>query len=219
MSNIVVQFYIFVRCLYTKSLHISANPTTTFLAVLLLFVQCVRRFYETHFVQIFSSTSRMNLTHYVVGYFHYFGAFVAILAQARGFVREPAAVGVGLQWRDCGWVHWLAVGGFLYAWYHQFMSNLILARLRCNASGTVVTQKHLIPSGGYFEVVSSPHMLFEVLLYVMLYLLVQNNTSWLFVVCWVLTNQIENAWLTQKWYQATFPNYPAQRRAIFPVLL
>lgn len=201
--------------------YITANPTTTFLAVLLLFVQCVRRFYETHFVQIFSATSRMNLTHYVVGYYHYFGAFVAILGQAHGFVRQKAplaAQSTALQWSDVGVAHWLAVALFMYAWYHQFESNLILARLRQRPDGSVATQKHLVPSGGFFELVSSPHMLFEVLLYVAVYMLLPHNSSWLFVLCWVLTNQIENAWLTHKWYLATFAEYPSDRRVIFPWL-
>lgn len=86
-------------------------------------------------------------------------------------------------------------------------------------TGTIVTQKHLLPVGGYFDKVSSPHMFFEVMIYVALYLIVHNNSSWLFVLCWVLTNQIENAWLTHKWYLATFPDYPVERRAIFPMCL
>lgn len=204
-----------------ETFYFAANPTTTFLAVMLLFIQCVRRFYETHFVQIFSTSSRMNITHYVVGYYHYFGAFVAILAQAHGFVRQDDAVrdsGCMLQWGDCNSVHWLAVVLFLYAWFHQFESNLILARLRRRPDGSVATQKHLVPFGGFFELVSSPHMMFEVLLYVALYMLLPHNTSWLYVLCWVLTNQIENAWLTHKWYLKTFPDYPTTRRVICPWL-
>lgn len=201
---------------------ILANPTITFIAILLLFIQCVRRWYETHFIQIFSSTSRINVTHYIVGYFHYFGAFLTIMSQATGFTHatphRPYLTN-SLRLADCGLVQWLAIGLFLHAWYNQFVSNVRLANLRKNPSGTVVTQKHLLPSGGYFDSVSSPHMLFEVVIYVALYLLIHTNSSWLFVLCWVLTNQIENAWLTHKWYLATFAEYPAERRAIFPLLL
>lgn len=196
---------------------IPANATATFLAVLLLFVQCVRRFYETHYVQVFSSSSRMNITHYLVGCLHYFGAFAAVLSQARGFVRGSGnARASTLQLDDIEAWHYVAIAAFMYCWLKQFESNRILAQLRCDASGKVVTQKHRIPRGGYFELVSSPHMLFEVLMYVALYLLLPANTTWLFVVCWVVVNQLENSWLTQKWYKETFPDYPAQRRAIFP---
>lgn len=124
-----------------------------------------------------------------------------------------------LQLRDCGPLSYVAVVAFLYCWMQQFESNLILAQLRCDANGKVVTQKHRIPRGGYFEVVSSPHMMFEVLMYIALFMLVPQNTSWLFVLCWVLVNQIENAWLTHKWYLTTFSDYPAKRRAIFPLFL
>lgn len=121
----------------------AASPAATFLAVLLLFVQCIRRFYETHFLQVFSSTSKIHLTHYVVGYFHYFGAFLAILSQAQGFVGQtkftPSIWSEGI-----GSIQWIAAGIFMYAWYHQFMSNLILANLRKNDSGKAATRKHSI---------------------------------------------------------------------------
>lgn len=192
---------------------------------MLLFAQCLRRFYETHYVQIFSSRSRMNITHYIVGYFHYFGAFIVILGQAQGFVRSPSVLAPAstasdlFTLTDCTAIDCIACIVFGYAWYHQHQSNLILVRLRQRDDGTVATERHLMPVGGYFELVSSPHMLFEVLLYGALYMLLARNTSWLFVLCWVLTNQVENAWLTHQWYRATFRQYPAKRRAIFPWLL
>lgn len=103
----------------------------------MLFIQCVRRFYETHFIQIFSSASKIHLTHYIVGYFHYFGAFLAILSQADGFVTSSTSI-VGLSTlslHEIGPLKWMAMGVFLYAWYHQFVSNLILANLRRNDAG------------------------------------------------------------------------------------
>lgn len=114
---------------------LSASPAATFLAILLLFVQCIRRFYETHFLQVFSSTSKIHLTHYVVGYFHYFGAFLAILSQAQGFVGQAQFTPASIWSEDIGSFQWIAAGIFMYAWYHQFMSNLILANLRKNDSG------------------------------------------------------------------------------------
>lgn len=113
---------------------LSANATSTFIAVFLLMLQCVRRFYETHFVQVFSSTSKMNLSHYIVGYFHYFGALLAIISQAQGFVRGSLPQFIKLD--DITLWHYTAIGLFIYAWYNQFISNLILASLRKNNSGT-----------------------------------------------------------------------------------
>ncbi|KAJ6646613.1 Polyprenol reductase [Pseudolycoriella hygida] len=200
-----------------RSRKVKSTAATTFIAVFLIMLQCIRRFYETHFVQVFSSTSKMNLSHYIVGYFHYFGAFLAVISQAQGFVR--GSLSESIKWNDITLLHCVAVGLFLYAWYNQFMSNLILASLRKNHSGEVITQKHLLPTGGYFESVSSPHMYFEVVIYVALYIILYNNSSWLFVMCWVISNQAENAWLTHQWYIETFPDYPKSRKAIFPNIL
>jgi 3-oxo-5-alpha-steroid 4-dehydrogenase 3 / polyprenol reductase len=62
-----------------------ASPTTTFIAMSLLTLQCVRRFYETHFVQVFSSSSKMNFSQYLVGYIHYFGALTVVVSKAENF--------------------------------------------------------------------------------------------------------------------------------------
>lgn len=48
----------------------------------------------------------------------------------------------------------------------------------------------MVPKGGWFEVVSSPHMLFEVTMYVSLGAILYNNISWWFVMAWVLSNQV-----------------------------
>jgi 3-oxo-5-alpha-steroid 4-dehydrogenase 3 / polyprenol reductase len=107
---------------------------------------------------------------------------------------------------------------FLYAWYHQFQSNLILANLRKNKEGRVVTEKHMMPVGGYFELVSSPHMFFEIVMYAAYFAILYQNISALYVCLWVLCNQTENAWLTHVWYKEQYKNYPIQRRAVFPRL-
>jgi len=201
---------------------VSASPLATYLAVSLLFLQCIRRFYETHWVQVFSSHSKINISHYAVGYFHYFGAFLVIIAHGPGFVNH----GIDLEHSmkispnqltamQCG-----AVALFLFAWYNQFQSNLILANLRKNKTGAVLNHKHHLPSGGYFNLVSAPHMFFEIILYIAIQLLLPTNTSWIFVLLWVVSNQIENAWLTHKWYTQNFEDFSKlNRRAIIPYLL
>lgn len=228
--------------------YISAAPLPTYLAVTLLTLQCIKRFYETHWVQVFSSHSKMNITHYAVGYFHYFGAFLAIISQGPGFVRQTstAKVSVVMELNQLSALHYVAIALFMYALYKQHQCNLILANLRKNksgkepmmmnddavcqlqienlrfvfVSGSVVNYKHVIPSGDYFHLLSAPHMFFEILMYVALQLLLLGNTSWIFVLFWVASNQIENAWLTHKWYLETFDSYKKlNRRAIIPFLL
>lgn len=218
---------------------------TTLEVVTLLTIQCARRFYETQYVQIFSSHSKINITHYIVGYFHYFGAFLVIISQAPGFVRgtdDLAIIDIDSILPRNLTVMLL----FFTAWYQQCRANFMLANLRknrkgkiaaikwyCNNSslidtsrclfivdvlyvGDIVTEKHLLPDGGFFDFVSSPHMFFEILMYIILTLVLYANVSWWWVLLWVVSNQLENAWLTHKWYLTTFKNYPKERRAIIP---
>lgn len=193
------------------------TPTETMVAITLITLQCWRRFYETWFVQVFSNKLKMNLSAYLVGYIHYFGTVVVILSQAEGFIRSdglPLPYRFELTPRLAFWT-----GVFFYAWRYQFQSNLILANLRKDRTGKVTNQKHSIPRGGYFELVSSPHMFFEIVMYVALYAITARNTSAVYVLAWVLSNQTMNAWLTHQWYRENFADYPARRRAVFPHVL
>lgn len=86
-------------------------------------------------------------------------------------------------------------------------------------TGAVVTEKHLMPDGGFFDFVSSPHMFFEIMMYTTLTVILAGNSSWWFAFLWVVSNQISSAWLTHKWYLDTFKDYPKDRRAIIPGIL
>jgi len=76
------------------------SGVSSLLALFLLTIQVSRRFYETWFVSIFSNT-KMNLSHYAVGFIHYFGSVTAILAESPGFID------------DKGW-YWLQIQNTLY---------------------------------------------------------------------------------------------------------
>lgn len=108
---------------------------------------------------------------------------------------------------------------FLYAWYHQFQCAIILANLRKNSKGQVVTSAHKIPRGGLFELLSSPHLTCEVLLYLALSLILRQSPTFQFVFFWVASNQIETAFLSHWWYKKTFSDYPKQRKAFIPYVL
>lgn len=70
-----------------KNRRVLINSNSALVATVLMTLQCARRFYETNFVQIFSKKSKINLSHYMVGYLHYFGAILALVANTEGFVR------------------------------------------------------------------------------------------------------------------------------------
>lgn len=109
---------------------------TALQAIGLLTLQCARRFYETQYLQVFSKSAKINFTHYLVGYFHYFGAFIAIISQAPGFVRNPNP-------NDLTYIHVDMIVPrnlsmmtlFLLGWYQQCRANVQLANLRKNRKG------------------------------------------------------------------------------------
>ena len=78
---------------------------------------------------------------------------------------------------------------------------------------------HELPKGGLFKYVSSPHMSTEIGMYLILYALMYNNSTYIYCLFWVLSNQICNAILTHKWYLENFKDYPKDRKAIIPFIL
>lgn len=102
----------------------------------LLTLQCARRFYETQYIQVFSKNAKINFTHYLVGYFHYFGAFLAIIGHAPGFVRNTNADDItSIQFDMIHPRNLSMMTLFLFAWYQQCRANLMLANLRKNRQG------------------------------------------------------------------------------------
>lgn len=79
---------------------------------------------------------------------------------------------------------------FLWAWYEQYQSNLIFANLRKDKkSRKVITDEHKIPRGRWFEQVSSPHRMCEIVMYTVIILLLPTKTMF-FIYLWVLSNQV-----------------------------
>lgn len=68
-------------------IYFSVNGFSALVAIVLITIQVWHRLYETRCVSVFSN-ARINLTHYIVGYFHYFGSVTAILCESQGFVKQ-----------------------------------------------------------------------------------------------------------------------------------
>ncbi|XP_067624595.1 polyprenol reductase [Eurosta solidaginis] len=191
--------------------------TCALVATVLMTMQCGRRFYETHFIQIFAKNSKINLSHYLVGYMHYFCAILALLSNSQGFVRGTKPSALSLSYITL--LQSICILIFLNSCLQQYKSNIILINLRKDAkTGAVKTEQHLLPSGGFFDLISSPHMFFEIKMYIALLALLP-STTWFFVTVWVFCNQLMNALLTHKWYKENFKNYPKNRRALIPFIL
>ncbi|WZY84557.1 hypothetical protein YC2023_030941 [Brassica napus] len=113
-----------------------------------------------------------------------------------------------------GWCQMIGAVIFLWGWIHQRRCHAILGSLRKSPSQA---KEYIIPHGDWFEMVSSPHYLAEIVLYVGL-LLVSGGTDgtiWL-LFGFVVGNLTVAAGETHRWYLRKFENYPANRSAIFP---
>ncbi|CAA7023146.1 unnamed protein product [Microthlaspi erraticum] len=199
--------------------------------LLLMETHVLRRLIESFYVFKYSSSARMNIICYVGGLFFYIGVplslCVNVAPEVARFASEITANGKShnsapefglllsisslMKLGSCQ-----LIGGaiFLWGWLHQRRCHAILGSLRENPRQA---NEYIIPHGDWFEMVSSPHYLAEIVLYAGL-LIASGGTDvtiWLLFgfVVWNLTLA---AGETQRWYLRKFENYPANRRAIFP---
>lgn len=107
---------------------------------------------------------------------------------------------------------------FAYAWINQYKTAVILANLRKNPNGNIVTTEHKLPQGGLFKYLSSPHLTCEILIYFSLWLILLNNHTFQYVLLWVASNQVETGLLNHWWYLKRFKNYPKERKVILPFI-
>ncbi len=75
-----------------------------------------------------------------------------------------------------------------------------------------------IPYGGMYKYVSSPNYLGEILEW-MGFALMSWSLAGLSFGIWTIVNLLPRAISNHKWYQQYFPEYPANRKAIFPYVL
>ena len=127
------------------------------------------------------------------------------------------------EWTSLSYLHWyhiLAISLFLWASYHQHTCHKILAGLRKGGRGKRgAREKYGRPDGDWFELVSSPHLFAEVLVYVAVLTCVvvwEVDSCWWLVVVYVVSTLTLSARQTHSWYQHKFEDYPAQRYAILP---
>ncbi|XP_061378801.1 polyprenol reductase [Danaus plexippus] len=214
----VHRYVVFMLKLILEQDEPTVSATASLLALSLITIQCIRRCYETYYLQVFASSSKMNLSHYIAGIVHYFAVVVAAIGQSPLFCGSQDRSKV--IWMDsktivispCSLI-------FMWAWYEQYKSNIIFANLRKDKkSGKVVTEDHKIPYGRLFEHVSSPHRMCEVIMYIVLLLLVPTRTFFC-IFLWVICNQVQTAIHAHVWYKKTFKDYPSNRTAIVPKLL
>lgn len=99
--------------------------------------------------------------------------------------------------------------GVLLNWW----SDQILLNLRKGGK-----KGYFIPEGGLFRWISCPNFLGEILEWTGFAIMTWSPAALVFAL-WTFFNLVPRALDHHKWYRATFPEYPTERRALIPYLL
>jgi len=76
---------------------------------------------------------------------------------------------------------------------------------------------YVIPQGGLFKYISCPNLLGEIIEWTAYAILCWNLPAVSFLV-WTAANLIPRALSHHRWYKKRFPDYPAERKAVFPFI-
>ncbi|XP_011176075.2 polyprenol reductase [Solenopsis invicta] len=182
------------------------------LALVVYNIHCWKRVYETFYVNIFSD-QKINICIYLIGYVHYIGLTLCIIGETEGFVKDSHG---DVFLHKITPIKLVCALICLWSSYMQLKTNFILAKLRKNTHGDIVSLEHKIPSDGLFKYIAGPLQLCEILIYLMLSVILWRASTYHYVTLWVIVNQVECAFLSHQWYRKTFKNYPKERRILIP---
>ncbi|PNJ19915.1 SRD5A3 isoform 3, partial [Pongo abelii] len=109
----------------------------------------------------------------------------------------------------------LFLGAPFPSWLHGLLRILGAAQFQ----GVIIHCNHRIPFGDWFEYVSSPNYLAELMIYVSMAVTFGfHNLTWWLVVTNVFFNQALSAFLSHQFYKSKFVSYPKRRKAFLPFL-
>jgi 3-oxo-5-alpha-steroid 4-dehydrogenase 3 / polyprenol reductase len=130
----------------------------------------------------------------------------------------------------------------LYGQYQQYKHHSLLANIRINKpTTTTTTTKYSLPTSGWFQYITCPHYLSEIIIYISFALLLEqekymvtisssssSSINYLYyygyrhylIVVWVASNLTMSALINYKWYQNNLPNdIMKDKKAIIPFIL
>ncbi|KAG2703246.1 hypothetical protein I3760_06G130100 [Carya illinoinensis] len=209
----------------------------SFFLLLLMEVQVLRRLVETIYVFNYSPSARMHILGYLTGLFFYTAAPLSLSCNCIPEVYEFLVSGVAEfivrgknqmpaieihLWEfvnplmKLGWCQWIGAAIFCWGWIHQQRCHSILGSLRDH---TEQVDEYVIPHGDWFEIVSSPHYLAEIVIYAGVVVASggADLTIWL-LFAFAVANLVFAAAETHRWYLRKFDNYPSNRLAVIPFL-
>lgn len=204
---------------HLSSMPFAVTPESVIVVMLMMVAQVNRRLYECRKLSVYSD-AKMNVVHYFFGHSFYFGVGMSVIAEAPGFTGSSVSSDIAMSSGFLKWNHVLGVLIFVVASILQNQSHSILANLRKDKKGNVVTLEHTIPRGGLFTFVSCPHYFAEILIYLSMCLVFAGQSmTWCMVCLFVVSNQIIVGLFNHYWYHQTFKDYPKSRKAVIPFIL
>ncbi|XP_021668219.2 polyprenol reductase 2 isoform X2 [Hevea brasiliensis] len=151
--------------------------------LLLMEVQVLRRLLETMYVFNYNPSARMHIFGYLTGLYFYVAAPLSLCCtcapemfkfgtnEITQFIvkGKDTMQAIEFDWYDfvnpllkLGWCQWVGATIFFWGWIHQLRCHAILGSLREHGRGI---DEYVIPYGDWFEIVSSPHYLAEIIIY------------------------------------------------------
>ncbi|XP_076993014.1 polyprenal reductase [Tamandua tetradactyla] len=206
-----------LRILGTAQFRGGELALSAFLVLVFLWVHSLRRLFECFYVSVFSNAV-MHVMQYGFGLVYYVLVGLTVLSQVPMDGRNVYVIGKNLLMQT-RWFHILGMMMFTWSSVHQYKCHVILSNLRKNKAGVVIHCNHRIPFGDWFEYVSSPNYLSELMIYISMAVTFGfHNLTWWLVVTYVFFCQALAAFLSHKFYKSKFVSYPKHRKAFLPFL-
>lgn len=186
-------------------------------ALILITIQVIRRAYECLFISVYSDT-KINLIHYAFGFMFYLGICCSTICPILLSDSNKRITWLDIFASILTIKHAIGFVVFVYASIIQHKCHVILANLRRDRSGRVISKQYYVPSGYMFQLVTCPHFFAEIIIYIVISIIV-NNTEWFIIATLVTSNQIVSALIQHRWYKSVYKEYPTDRKAIIPFLI
>jgi 3-oxo-5-alpha-steroid 4-dehydrogenase 3 / polyprenol reductase len=214
----------------------------------LLYLHFVRRLYECTYVHKWKETSVMHIAGYLVGVIHYIWLphifirlpcercwesmfpqfYPSVLFPTRATSLGSPYLRSNLTAYNMG--QFIGIGLCIYGQYQQHRHHVLLANLRkpsAKAESSVKSGQYSLPTDGWFQFVTCPHYLAEILIYASFTILLELEKPTPYygyrhylVLTWVASNLTLSALINHRWYQKNLPpTVMAGKKAILPFLL
>lgn len=201
-----------------------SNPgdvTTSELSVLLgstlLFAHTAFRWYQSVYINVYSSTLTIDLLDMLAPHVYTLFAGLTLLSEAPNLDGSGT---VWFNWSLFGWNHLVGIALFAFISYQDNNLQYQLAKFRKNKAGHIVSEDHKMPHGGIFDIISSPQLLNEILIHGAIGLTLGfGHKSWWLCTGYVAISQIVRAVGRQRWYRQKYQAFPVHIKAIIPYML